>query len=117
MSLNHRQRHELHRIEARLLRSDPQLAAMLTIFARLSAGQFLPAWEQLATRQNRIRRAAALLAHTVVVIAVAVRFLLGAVLDLLTAIVTGSRGTRAPAAAPVSHHRKQKPRSVRDKDL
>ncbi len=36
MSLSHRQQHQLHRIETGLLRSDPQLTAMLGVFGRLS---------------------------------------------------------------------------------
>jgi hypothetical protein len=98
MSLNYRQRRQLNRIEARLLRSDPQLAAMLTIFARLSAGQFMPAWEQLATTQNRIWRRAAFVAKTIAVIAAATRLLLGAVLGLLAAVVTGGRARPASRA-------------------
>ena len=57
MSLNHRQQRQLRRIESRLLRSDPQLAAKLDLFGKLSAGQHLPAWEQLATRLDRITAA------------------------------------------------------------
>ena len=91
MSLNHRQRHQLHRIEARLLRSDPRLAAMLGVFGRLSAGQHMPAWEQVATRQDRIRQAAALIVKAVAVMASAIRLLLSAVLALFTAVVMGGR--------------------------
>ena len=43
MSLNHRQRHQLYRMEGRLFRSDPQLAARLSMFGRLCAGQAMPA--------------------------------------------------------------------------
>lgn len=39
MSLSHRQQHQLYRIEADLLQSDPQLAAMLGVSGRLSAGR------------------------------------------------------------------------------
>jgi len=42
MSLNYRQQRQLQRIESLLLRSDPQLAAMLAMFGRLSAGQRMP---------------------------------------------------------------------------
>ena len=42
MSLNRRQQHQLHRIESRLLRSDPNLAAMLTVFASLSRTSACP---------------------------------------------------------------------------
>jgi hypothetical protein len=93
MSLNHRQLHRLHRIESGLLRSDPQLAAMLAVFTRLSAGQYLPAWEQVPTRQERIRHAAA---SIVKAIAVAVGLLLNAVRGLVRAVVTGHQARPRP---------------------
>jgi hypothetical protein len=37
MSLNHRQRHRLHRMEDRLLRSAPQLASMLGDFGTVAS--------------------------------------------------------------------------------
>jgi hypothetical protein len=91
MSLNHRQRHQLHRIETRLLRSDPQLAAMLGVFGRLSAGQRMPGWEQVATRLDRIRQAAVLIVTAIAVIGAAIGLLLRAVLALLTAVLMGVR--------------------------
>jgi len=93
MSLNHRQLHRLHRIESGLLRSDPQLAAMLAVFTRLSAGQYLPAWEQVPTTQERIRQAAASIVNAiaVAVVASAVSLLLNAVRALVRAVVTGDR--------------------------
>ena len=91
MSLNHRQRHQLYRIEARLLRSDPQLAAMLAVFGRLAAGQRMPAWEQVANRQDRIRQAAAVIARAIAIMAAAIGLLVSAVLALLAAVVMGSR--------------------------
>jgi hypothetical protein len=42
MSLSHHQQHQLFRIEAGLLRADPRLGAMLTVFGKLSAGQVMP---------------------------------------------------------------------------
>ncbi len=56
MSLPYRQQWQLRRIDHALRRSDPHLAAMLAIFARLTAGEtFLaterlhgPAWRLLA---------------------------------------------------------------------
>ena len=44
MSLSHHHQNQLHLIQAGLLRSDPQLAATLNMFGRLSAGQAMPAW-------------------------------------------------------------------------
>jgi hypothetical protein len=103
MSLNHRQRHQLYRIEARLLRSDPRLASMLSVFGRLAAGQRLPAWEQVATRQDRIRQAAALIVKAITVMAAAIRLLLSAVLAMFAAV-------RALFAAVVMGGRARPPR-------
>jgi hypothetical protein len=91
MSLNHRQLHRLHRIESGLLRSDPQLAAMAAMFGRLSAGQRMPAWEQLATRQDRVQQAAAAIVKAITILAAALSLLLNAVRALVTAVVMGSR--------------------------
>jgi hypothetical protein len=102
MSLNHRQLHRLHRIESGLLRSDPQLAAMLAMFGRLTAGQHLPTWEQLATRPDRIRQAAALIVTAVTVLAAAIAHLLVAVRGLVSAIVMGDRARQPALPAPAS---------------
>jgi hypothetical protein len=91
MSLNHRQLHRLHRIESGLLRSDPQLAAMMAVFTRLSAGQYLPAWEQVTTRPERIRQAAASIVKAIAVVAAAVGLLVNAVRGLVRAVVMGDR--------------------------
>jgi hypothetical protein len=40
-------RRRLRRIDRELRRSDPELASMLAIFARLNAGEAMPGWEQL----------------------------------------------------------------------
>ena len=98
MSLNHRQLHRLHRIESGLLRSDPHLAAMLAVFASLAAGEHLPAWEQLATRPDRIRQAAALIVKAITILAAALSLLLNAVRALAAAVVMGDRAQ--PPAAP-----------------
>ena len=98
MSLNHRQQHQLYRIESRLLRSDPKLASMLTVFNGLSVGQRMPAWEHIATRLDRIRLATALIAKAIAVIAAAIGLLVSAVIALFTAIVIGSRA-RTPQPA------------------
>ena len=104
MSLNYRQRCHLHRMEARLLRSDPRLAAMLGVFGRLSAGQDMPAWEQLATRRDRIRQAAALIVNAIAIMAAAIHLLFSAVLALVTAVVMGGR-----ACPPRRTHQQARP--------
>ena len=96
MSLSPHHHHQLHLIEAGLLRSDPQLAARLSMFGRLSAGQAMPAWEQLSSRHDRIRQAAAVIADTTSVVAAAIFLFLRAVLALVAALVPGGRA-RPPA--------------------
>jgi Protein of unknown function (DUF3040) len=98
MSLNYVERRQLHRIESRLFRSDPHLAAMLTVFARLCDGQGLPAREQLATRQGRIRQSAALIAKAIAVMTAAICTLVRTVDALLTAAIMKSLG-RPPQPA------------------
>jgi Protein of unknown function (DUF3040) len=98
MSLNRRQLRRLHRIESGLLRSDPQLAARLAVFAGLAAGEHLPAWEQVPTRQDRIHQAAALIVKAITILAAALSLLLAAVRALAAAVVMGDRAQ--PPAAP-----------------
>ena len=102
MILSHHQQHQLQRIETGLLRSDPQLTAMLGIFGKLSAGQAMPAWEQVpATRRDRIRQAAALTVQAITLAAAAIGLLLSAVLALLIVVVVDTRHShRLPAPGP-----------------
>ena len=99
MSLSHRQQHQLHRIETSLLRSDPQLTAMLGVFGRLSAGEVMPAREQMPSRHHSIRQAAALIVTAITVITDAIVLLLRAVLALVIA-TAGPRHRRLPAPGP-----------------
>ena len=92
MSINYAERHQLHRIESRLFRSDPHLAAMLAVFDRLCDGQCLPDREQLVTRHGRIWRSAALIVKAIAVVIVAVRNLVRAVDAWLTAVIMRSLG-------------------------
>ena len=96
MSLSHHHQNQLHLIQAGLLRSDPQLAARLSMFGRLSAGQAMPAQEQVSSRHDRIRQAAAVIAETISVVAAAIFLFLRAVLALVAALVPGGRA-RPPA--------------------
>ena len=99
MSLNHHHQRQLHRIESGLLQADPQLAAMLGLFGKLSAGQAMPSWEQVPTRRDRVRQAAALTVPAVTLAAAATGLLLTAILTLL--IVAGARHRhRLPAPGP-----------------
>jgi hypothetical protein len=51
----------------------------------------MPAWEQVATRLDRIRQAAALIAEAITVMAAAVGFLASAFRALFTAIMGSAR--------------------------
>ena len=53
MSLNEPQKQALGWIEDGLAGSDPRLAAMLTIFSRLAAGEEMPAREEIRVRRGR----------------------------------------------------------------
>ena len=100
MSLNHHHQRQLYRIEAGLLRADPRLAAMLGIFGKLSAGQAMPAREQVPARRDRVGRAAALTVQAVTLAAAAIGLLLSAVLALLIAVAGTRHRHRLPAPAP-----------------
>ena len=107
MSLSHHQQRQLHRIESGLLQADPQLAAMLGLFGKLTAGQAMPAWEQVPARRDRVRQAAALTVQAVTLAAAAIGLLLSAILALLIVLGTRHRqrlpapgGTRRPRAVP-----------------
>ena len=99
MSLSHHHQRQLYRIESGLLRADPPLAEMLGIFGKLTAGQAMPAWEQVPARRDRVRQAAALTVQAVTLAAAAIGLLLSAVLALLIAVGTRHRH-RLSAPAP-----------------
>jgi ABC-type phosphate/phosphonate transport system permease subunit len=100
MSLSHHQQRQLHRIESGLLGADPQLAEMLGIFGKLSAGQAMPSWEQVPTRRDRVRQAAALTVQAVTLAAAAVGLLLSAILALLLVAAGARHRHRRPAPGP-----------------
>jgi hypothetical protein len=100
MSLSHHQQRQLHRNESGLLGADPQLAEMLGIFGKLSAGQAMPAWEQVPARRDRVRQAAALTVEAVTLAAAAIGLLLSAILALVTVVAGTRRGHRPPAPGP-----------------
>ena len=100
MSLSHHHQRQLYRIESGLLRADPQLAAMLGIFGKLTAGQAMPAWEQVPARRDRIQQAAALTAQAITLAAAAVGLLLSAILALLIVVADTPHRRRLPAPGP-----------------
>ena len=61
MTIRKQDQHKLRLIKFGLLRSDPQLIAMMNVFSGLTAGQEMPSWEQMPTRRDRVREAAALI--------------------------------------------------------
>jgi hypothetical protein len=71
MTVRNTYKRELRLIEFGLLGSDPRLAAQLNVFCRLTADQGMPAWEQVPSRGDCIRKAAILIAMALA-IAVAV---------------------------------------------
>ena len=87
-------------VETGLLRTDPQPTAMLGVFGRLSAGQAMPAWEQVPARRDRIRQAAALTGQAAALAAAALGLLLSAILVLLLAAAGPRRRRRRPAPGP-----------------
>ena len=100
MSLNHHHQRQLHRIESGLLGADPQLAEMLGIFGKISAGQAMPSWEQVTTRRDRVRQAAALAVEAVTLAAAAVGLLLSAILALVIVVAGTRHRRRVPAPGP-----------------
>jgi hypothetical protein len=58
MTLPYRQERLLRRTARALSESDPDLASMLSIFARITASEGLPAWEQRRPRLAWVWRAA-----------------------------------------------------------
>jgi hypothetical protein len=62
VSLPGRQQRLLREIDKAVCRCDPRLASMLAIFARLAAGEQMPAREQLKTPASRVLAAAATIA-------------------------------------------------------
>jgi Protein of unknown function (DUF3040) len=107
MSLSHHHQRQLYRIESGLLQADPQLAAMLGLFGKLSASQAMPPWEQVPTRRDRVRQAAALTVQAVTLAvqavtlaAAAVGLLLRAVLALVIVVAGTPHRHRLPAPGP-----------------
>jgi hypothetical protein len=111
MSLHYRQQYKLRLIETRLLRSDPRLAGMLGMFGRLAVGQAMPSWEQMSSRKDGIRQAAALLAEAVTGVAAALRVLLSSALAFVTTVVCCARTW--PSALPHSRARPVTPQRGR----
>ena len=100
MSLSHHHQRQMYQIESGLLRADPQLAEMLGIFGKLTAGQAMPAREQVPARRDRVRHAAALTVQAITLAAAAIGLLLSAILALLIAAAGPRHRHRLPAPGP-----------------
>ena len=101
MSLSHHHQRQLHRIETGLLGADPQLAEMLGIFGKLSAGQAMPSWEQVPARRDHIRQAAARTGQAITLAGAAIGLLLSAILALVIVVAGPRHGPhRLPAPGP-----------------
>ena len=103
MTVRNTYRRELRRIEFGLLGSDPRLAAQLNVFCRLTAGQGMPAWEQVPSRKVRIREAAALTAMALVIAIAAIGLAFRGFADMGIAVTgrpwaTDGAGRRHPGA-------------------
>ncbi len=99
MNLWPRQPRMLRRLGNETTRSDPQLAALLTQFTRLSAGQPMPAHERLRTPLGHVRVAV----HAVATLLAAAFGAVGSALRLAaTGCVVADRwlAARLPDAAP-----------------
>ena len=108
MSLSHHHQRQLYRIESGLLQADPQLTAMLGLFGKLSEGQAMPSWEQVPTRRDRIRQAAALTVQAITLATAAIGLLLRAVLALVIVVAARRhRHHRLPAPGPERTRRGQ----------
>jgi hypothetical protein len=100
MSLSHHHQRQLYKIETGLLQADPQLAEMLGIFGKLSASQAMPSWEQVPTRRDRVRQAAALTMQAAALATAAIGLLLSAILALVIVVASTPRRRRRPAPGP-----------------
>jgi hypothetical protein len=89
MTLPYRQERALWRADRALCQSDPHLASMLSIFARINAADRMPAWEQLRPK-----------------LALALNLLLWpAAAAVFVVIFVGGGGSRAATACTVAVHR------------
>lgn len=89
----------LRLIEFSLLRTDPQLVTMLNVFSRLTAGQGMPAWEQVPSAKDRAGEAAALIEMARVIVVAAVGLMVRRVGDLGSAVMGRASSRTRPFKA------------------
>jgi hypothetical protein len=101
MKIPCRQYWVLWRMSRGLCRSDPHLAAMLAIFARLSAGEAIARKERAATSGSRLRRGPAWLRCALTAVAACARWVLHRVVRICAAVRWRfSRRTRTAVSLP-----------------
>jgi len=101
MRLPFRQFWQLRGIERRLCASEPHMAAMLTIFARLNAGEAIISHEQARLDGSRVRRVVAWLADVIAGLAAVSRWLFRRVASACAMVCRWCGGlARAPLSAP-----------------
>ena len=87
MTIRNENRRQLRHIEFGLLGSDPQLVATMNVFSGLTAGQGMPAWEQVPLRRDRVREEAALVVMALVIAVTRARLMLRALATMVAAVV------------------------------
>jgi hypothetical protein len=95
MTLPYREERLLRRVDRALCRSDPDLASLLSIFARLNAAERMPARERLRPQSSWVWRVLLWPVAAVAFLVAAVAFL------VVFAAGGGLRAARACGAAPV----------------
>jgi len=95
MTISYRQQRSLRRIRRSVTRSDPRLATMLIIFARLYAGEKMPYCERVSHRAPRAIRAltrlASAVAHLIARVAVNRARLAGRTARYAVGVIAGLR--------------------------
>ena len=94
MSIRRSQQRQLRGIELTLLQADPQLASLLNVFSRSTAGQGLPAWEQVSSRRDQVREASRLAGTALLLALTGVALMLQGVAALLGALAGCQPGPR-----------------------
>lgn len=89
---------QLRRIERRLRRSAPHLAAMLAIFTRLSAGEAATGREPLPVPASRVRMIITVVAGAVIAVAAAAVWSIRRAWSLCAATCRSCRRARTPAS-------------------
>jgi hypothetical protein len=110
MGLSFRQWWQLRGIEHGLCRSDPHLAAMLAIFAKLSAGETVLGREQVHRPGTWVRPVLAVLAAAMSCLAAAVGWVPGRAAQLGASVRRLGRAVGSPLGPPLTAENAADPR-------